>query len=460
MLIQIYLDETLCSTMTKLSPLKSILTAVLFLCAILAKAQTTILITNVQVFNGKDEKTILGNVLIVDNIITKVSTQPIPTNKSGNTKIIDGKGKFLMPGLIDNHVHLALNTMSQADLLKPEITSEKLDEYTRIEGEKMLLRGFTTIRDLGGPVFTVKREFDKGLFPGPRIYPSGAMISQTSGHGDARLPNEKSKRWGGEVSKAELMGVGFIADGVPEVLTATRENLRSGASQIKVHAGGGAATAYDPLDVTQYTPDELKAAVDAAEDWGTYVTVHAYTPRAVKRSLNAGVKCIEHGQLLDPETMKLIADKGAFLSIQALDEAPPTAPENVKQKKHTVIEGTDNAFKWAKEYNVKLIWGTDYLFEPKNGPKQSTDILKLQTWLSNYQILKLLTYENAQVFKLSGLRNPYLEAKLGEISEGAYADVILLDGNPLKDISVLSKPDTSILLLIKDGIIYKNLLNK
>ncbi|OYU96487.1 MAG: hydrolase [Bacteroidetes bacterium B1(2017)] len=446
--------------MTKLSPLKSILTAVLFLCAILAKAQTTILITNVQVFNGKDEKTILGNVLIVDNIITKVSTQPIPTNKSGNTKIIDGKGKFLMPGLIDNHVHLALNTMSQADLLKPEITSEKLDEYTRIEGEKMLLRGFTTIRDLGGPVFTVKREFDKGLFPGPRIYPSGAMISQTSGHGDARLPNEKSKRWGGEVSKAELMGVGFIADGVPEVLTATRENLRSGASQIKVHAGGGAATAYDPLDVTQYTPDELKAAVDAAEDWGTYVTVHAYTPRAVKRSLNAGVKCIEHGQLLDPETMKLIADKGAFLSIQALDEAPPTAPENVKQKKHTVIEGTDNAFKWAKEYNVKLIWGTDYLFEPKNGPKQSTDILKLQTWLSNYQILKLLTYENAQVFKLSGLRNPYLEAKLGEISEGAYADVILLDGNPLKDISVLSKPDTSILLLIKDGIIYKNLLNK
>jgi imidazolonepropionase-like amidohydrolase len=415
-----------------------------------------VLINNVQVFNGKDEKTVTANVLVTDNIITKISTNPIPTNRSGNTKIIDGKGKFLIPGLIDNHVHLAINTMSQMALLNPEVTVDKLDDLTRVEGNRMLLRGFTTIRDLGGPVFTVKKDFDKGTFPGPRIFPSGAMISQTSGHGDARLPNEKSRRWGGEVSRAELMGVGFIADGVPEVLTATRENLRSGASQIKVMAGGGAATAYDPLDVTQYTLEELKAAVTAAEDWGTYVTVHAYTNRAVKRSIEAGVKCIEHGQLLDKETMQLLSENGVFLSLQALDEAPPSAPANVRDKKHTVIEGTDNAFKWAKQYNVKLLWGTDYLFEPKNSPKQSTDILKLKTWLSNYEILKLITYDNAQIFKLSGARNPYLAGKLGEISEGAYADMILVDGNPLKNIDLVANPESNFVLIIKDGIIYKN----
>jgi len=437
-----------------------IVTTVLLLIAFIAKAQNTILINNVQIFNGKEEKTIIGNVLIVNNLVTKISTSPIPTNKSGETKIIDGKGKFLMPGLIDNHVHLALNTMSQMDLLKPDVTNEKLDSFTRIEGKNMLLRGFTTIRDLGGPVFTVKKDFDQGTFPGPRIFASGAMISQTSGHGDARLPNEKSRRWGGEVSKAELMGVSYIADGVPEVLTATRENLRSGASQIKVMAGGGAATAYDPLDVTQYTSEELEAAVTAAEDWGTYVTVHAYTPRAVQRSIEAGVKCIEHGQLLDQETMKQLADKGVFLSLQALDEAPATAPENVREKKHTVIEGTDNAFKWAKQYNVKLIWGTDYLFEPKNSAKQSADILKLQTWLTNFEILKLITYDNAQIFKLSGLRNPYLAGKLGEISEGAYADLILIDGNPLVDIKIMADYDRNFVLIIKDGKVYKNNLDK
>lgn len=416
-------------------------------------SQTT-LINNVQIFNGKENKTIIGNILVEKNLIIKISSLPIATSQSEGVKIIDGKGLFLMPGLIDNHVHLSINTLSQAELLNPIITSAVLDSLTRIEGQKMLKRGFTTIRDLGGPVFTVKKDFDKGSFPGPRIYPSGAMISQTSGHGDARLPSEKSRRWGGQVSRAELMGVGFIADGVPEVLTATRENLRSGASQIKVMAGGGAATAYDPLDVSQYTFEELKAAVDAAADWGTYVTVHAYTSKAVRRSIQAGVKCIEHGQLLDKPTMKLMAEKGIFLSLQALDEAPSTAPENVREKKHTVIAGTDNAFKWAKEMKVKLLWGTDYLFEPKNGPKQSTDIIKLKQWLSNFEILKLITFDNAKVINLSGERNPYKAGKLGEISEGAYADMILINGNPLNDIDVIANPAKNFVWVMKDGIIY------
>jgi len=432
-------------------------TALLLFTAFIGTAQKTILINNVQIFNGKDEKTIVGNVLIENNLISKISTAPIPTNKSGNTKIIDGKGKFLIPGLIDNHVHLAMNTAPQEVLLT--LSSASLDSLQIIEGKKMLLRGFTTIRDLGGPVFNAKKEFDKGAFPGPRIYPSGAMISQTSGHGDARMPYEKSKHYGGEVSKAELMGVSYIADGVPEVLNAVRESLRSGATQIKVHAGGGAATLYDPLDVSQYTFDELKAAVNAAEDWGTYVCVHAYTSKAVRRSIDAGVKVIEHGQLLDKETLKLMSEKGIFLSLQALDPAPPQAPETVKIKKQEVIDGTDLAFKTAKEYNIKLLWGTDYLFDPKSASRQSTDILKLKNWFTPFEILKLITYDNAKVFELSGPRNPYQKGKLGLIEEGAYADMILVNGNPLKDINLITDYEKNFVLIVKDGTIYKNNLN-
>lgn len=444
--------------MKQIIRLKSIVTTVLLLSAFIAQAQNTILINNVQIFNGKDEKTITGNVLIENNLITKISTAPIPTNKSGDTKIIDGKGKYLIPGLIDNHVHLAMNTAPQEVLLTLSVAS--LDSLQLIEGNKMLMRGFTTIRDLGGPVFTAKKEFDKGTLPGPRIFPSGAMISQTSGHGDARMPFEKSKHYGGEVSKAELMGVSYIADGVPEVLNAVRESLRSGATQIKVHAGGGAATLYDPLDVSQYTFEELKAAVDAAEDWGTYVCVHAYTSKAVRRSIEAGVKVIEHGQLLDDSTLKLMADKGIFLSLQALDPAPPQAPEAVKVKKQQVIDGTDLAFRTAKKYSIKILWGTDYLFDPKSAARQSTDILKLKKWFTPFEILKLITYDNAKVFELSGQRNPYQAGKLGEISEGAYADVILVDGDPLKNIDLVTSPEKNFVLIIKDGKIYKNTLVK
>jgi imidazolonepropionase-like amidohydrolase len=418
-----------------------------------------ILIKNIEIFNGKDEKTFVGNVLIVGNLISKVSASPIAIPESLTVKEINGEGKFLMPGLIDNHVHLAMNVTSYQDLIKAEMTNEKLDELMRVEGREMLLRGFTTVRDEGGPVFTVKKDFDNGTFPGPRIFPSGAMISQTSGHGDMRMPDEKSRRWGGGVSKGESLGLSFIADGVPEVLTAARENLRSGASQVKVMAGGGAGSVYDPLDVTQYTFDEIKAAVNAAEDWGTYVTVHAYTSRAVRRCIEAGVKCIEHGHLLDSETIKMLADHGAYLSLQVFDEAPLTVPQFNREKLHTVIMGTDNVFKWAIQHKVKLLWGNDLIFVPQNSFKQSTAILKLQAWFSNYEILKLITFNNAQIFELSGLRSPYRAGKLGEISEGAYADLIIIDGNPLKDLKVMTEYERKFKVIIKDGVVIKNTID-
>jgi len=362
-----------------------------------------------------------------------------------------------MPGLIDNHAHITLSASSQRDLVDPAVSPDVLLARATEEAKQMLLRGFTSVRDLGGPVFDLKSAIDQGKTPGPRIYPSGAMISQTSGHGDSRLPNERSRRFGGAVSRGEMLGANFIADGRAEVLTATRENLRGGASQIKVMAGGGAASTYDPLDVTQYTLDEMKAAVEAADDWGTYVTVHAYTPKAVRRSVEAGVKCIEHGQLLDEETMKLLGEKGVWLSLQALDEAPPSQTADVKAKKHRVVEGTDNAFKWARKYKVKLAWGTDFLFNPAQNRNQNADILKLKQWLKPAEVLKLVTHDNADLLALSGPRNPY-PGRLGVVEVDALADLLLVDGDPVANLDLLADPARNLRVIMKDGIVIKNSL--
>lgn len=420
------------------------------------EASAVTLFNNVRVFDGVratlSEPT---NVLVRGNVIEKISAQPIPTDKRGDTKIIDGGGRTLMPGLIDNHVHVFVSASTQAQMLDPEVKPETLEARAVDEATKMLMRGFTAARDMGGPVFKLKATIDSGKAPGPRLYPSGAMISQTSGHGDTRMPHERSRRFFGEVSKGEQLGVNFIADGRDEVLTASRENLRFGASQLKVMAGGGAATTYDPLDVTQYTLDEMKAAVEAAEDWGTYVTVHAYTKRAVLRAIEAGVKCIEHGQLLDEETVKLLADKGIWLSLQVLDPAPPTAQPNIRMKKQMVVDGTDNAYQWAKKHHVKLAWGTDFLFNPAQNANQNPDILKLTKWFTPAEILKMVTHDNAELLALSGPRNPY-PGKLGVVEVGALADLLLVDGDPLADLSLVANPEKNFLVIMKDGKIYKS----
>jgi imidazolonepropionase-like amidohydrolase len=424
-----------------------------------AVAPAQVLITNVRIFNGTyAQLSEPSNVLIVDNKIAKISTDPIEATAGQPVTVIDGAGRTLMPGLSDAHVHIFMSASSQAEMLDPKATFESLEAKAAKEAQLMLMRGFTSVRDVGGPVFGIKRAIDGGKSIGPRIYPSGAMISQTSGHGDFRMPSDRSRRFGGTVTAGELMGIGFIADGRDEVLTATRENLRAGASQIKVMAGGGAASAYDPLDVAQYTLDEMKAAVEAADDWGTYVTVHAYTPKAVRRAVEAGVKCIEHGQLLDEATMKLLADKGIWLSLQALDEAPATATQATREKKHTVVAGTDNAFKWARKYHVKLAWGTDLMFVPAQMKNQNTDILKLIAWMTPAEALRLVTHDNAELFALSGPRNPY-PGKLGVVEEGAYADLLLVDGDPIANLALVADPEKNFVVIMKDGMIFKNTLN-
>jgi imidazolonepropionase-like amidohydrolase len=435
--------------------MKKFLTITWLLVATVSMAQTTILINNVQIFNGKDEKTVIGNVLIVNNLITKVSTAPIPTNKSGNTKIIDGKGKFLMPGLIDNHMHMILASSTLSQMQNGEIGAAFI--RAGAEANNVLLRGFTSVRDFGGPSFGLKQTIDAGVIPGPRIWPSGPMISQTAGHGDFRNINQRPVSLGGALDHSEVIDACLIADGKDAVLVAVRETLKRGASHIKLTAGGGISSSYDPLDVSQYTEEEIHAAVEAAADWGTYVTVHAFTSRAVNKAIAAGVKCIEHGQLMDEATVKLMGEKGIWLSIQALDTAGRADfSAEQKQQKKDVANGADAVIKLAKKYKVKMAWGTDVFFNPAVNKDQNTYIAKMSNWFTSFEVLKLITSDNAELLALSGNRSPYKEGKLGVIEEGAYADMILVDGNPLKDINVMVDYEKNFVLIMKNGVVYKN----
>lgn len=421
---------------------------------------TKILINNVEIFNGKDQKTLKGNILIENNIITKISSNAIPTDRSGATQIIDGQGKFLMPGLIDAHVHLLFESVPQIQAMMSDFAM--LNLMAAKASEKQLLRGFTTVRDLGGGSLTLAKAIDMGLVIGPRVYSSGAFISQTGGHGDFGLPTDVPRKIG-ELSYAERNGMVAVADGADNVLMRTREQLRQGATQIKLMAGGGVSSNYDPLDVAQYTEAEFKAAVSAAENWGTYVTVHAYTPLAIKTAIEAGVKCIDHGQLADEETAKLMAEKGVWWSLQPfLDNGKSSFAEGSanRLKQIEMTKGTDIAYALAKKYNIKTAWGTDILFDPKVASQQGSKLSVMTRWYTSFEILKMATSTNAELLRMSGKRDPYQKGKLGEITEGAYADLIIVDGNPLENIKLVENPETNFVLIMKDGVIYKNILNK
>lgn len=415
------------------------------------------LINDVQIFDGKNEKTFRGNVLIEGNQIKAISKVPTLTGTDGSVEVIDGQGKFLMPGLIDAHWHAYMSCNTMMDLLTADVA------YTQFkagrEAAATLLRGFTTIRDAGGPVFGLKRAIDEGIIAGPRIYPSGSLISQTGGHGDFRAVYEEPRPFDCcGLTHTEEIGAAIIADGVEAVTVAARNNLRLGASQIKLMTGGGVASLYDRLEDTQFFEEEIHAAVKAAEDAGTYVMVHVYVPKAIRRAIQAGVKSIEHGHLIDEPTMELIAQKDVWLSMQPFTLEDNQFPTKEQQAKHElVVHGTDSTYRLAKKYQVKVAWGTDLLFNPANTKNQNKGILKLQRWFSNFEILKMVTHDNVELLSLSGMRNPY-PGKLGVIEEGALADLILVDGDALKDITLLGDPENNFLMIMKDGKIFKNSL--
>lgn len=425
-----------------------------------AQAPTTsaVLFENVRVFDGTaDRLSARSNVLVVGNVIRSISTSPISPPAATSFTRVQGGGRTLMPGLIDAHVHIMFATVPQAAVLTSDIGFINVAAVKA--ADDMLMRGFTSVRDLGGPTFGLKRGIDMGLVPGPRIWPSGAFISQSGGHGDFRLPNELPAR-PGDFTFSERVGAAAIADSPDLVRQRVREQLALGAAQIKLMAGGGVASSYDPLDVTQYSVAELRAAVEAAENWGTYVTVHAYTPRAVQQAIAAGVKCIDHGQLLDEATARLMAEKGVWWSLQPFTDDRPSAfpegsPNRAKQKE--MFSGTDTAYALAKKYKIKTAWGTDALFDAEAAARQGADLAKMTRWYTPVEVLRMATAGNAELLALSGKRSPY-PGKLGVVQEGALADLLLVDGDPTTNIRLIEEPAKSLLVIMKDGKVYKNSL--
>jgi imidazolonepropionase-like amidohydrolase len=419
-------------------------------------AHVTTLFRNVRVFDGhRPVLSPTSDVLIRGPLIERISDQPIGQDHGERVLEIDGGGRVLMPGLVDAHWHAMVAALPIAIALTADIGYINL--VAGEQAKRTLRRGFTTVRDTGGPVFGLKRAIDDGTIEGPRIYPSGAFISQTSGHGDFRMRHEVPKSSCDHLSYIESIGLSTIADGVDAVLRAVREQLMLGATQIKMMAGGGVTSNYDPIDVTQYTEAELRAGVAAAENWGTYVLVHAFTPRAVQQSLRAGVRCIEHGFLLDDETAEMIAERDAWWCMQPLlhdeDALQFDGPAN-QEKFLQIAAGTERAFELAKKHGVKLAWGTDTLFDASLADRQGRQLAKMSRWFTPAEVLRMATSANAALCAMSGERNPY-PGRLGVVEEGALADLLLVDGNPLTDLQLLADPDRTLLVIMKNGKIYK-----
>ena len=433
------------------------------------------LITNVNVFDGKSEKLIKqADVLIEGKLIKEISTKPI---RIDDATVINGNGRTLMPGMIDGHAHVMIN--DDFGPVERDLDLTDVSYNATIVAERFLMDGFTTVRDMGGPAFGLARAINSGRIVGPRLYPSGSFISQTSGHGDFRDRSDAgfSIHDAGDLSNFERMGFGAVADGVPEVLKATRLNLRNGATQIKVMGGGGGSSRFDPIDTTQYSIEEICAIVEATKDWGTYVAAHTFTDRAVNRLLDCGVKTFEHGFFISEKTMQRIADEGAYVVPQMWGISPDLAknplipPAKVEMVKWLGKRYEDFGRNLLK-HNVKVVFASDYVgkFADAERARRYELWWRTQTFDSNFEVLKQLTSVAGEMLELSGPRNPYKDGKLGVIESGAYADLLLVNGNPLEDITVIGgtnkwfdadpewKPIETIELIMLGGAIYKNTL--
>ncbi len=412
---------------------------------------------NVRVFDGRSDALRVGLRVVVEGGVIR-AVEPVETPAGPGVEVLDCGGRVLMPGLIDAHWHAMMAPVPLEILLTADVGYINL--VAAAEAERTLMRGFTSVRDMAGPTFSLKRAIDEGQARGPRIWPSGAMISQTGGHGDFRFPYEIPSTPSAPLGRGDAVGGAAIADGADRVMLRAREQLMLGASQLKLAAGGGVTSNYDPIDVSQYTEPEFRAAVEAAENWGTYVAVHAYTPRAIKTAIRAGVRCIEHGHLMDEATAALIAENDVWLSTQPfLDNefAAPLANPGGQEKMRQVFAGTDAAYRFARAHNLKTAWGTDILFAPEMTKHQGAMLTTLARWYEPVEILKMATSVNGELLAMSGPRNPY-PGRLGVIEEGALADLVLVDGDPIADLGLIAEPERNFVVIMKDGQVFKNAL--
>lgn len=422
-----------------------------------AKPKQT-LFKNVNVFDGKNEALKMGvNVLVENNIITAVGKDV----KAGTTaSVIDGSGKTMIPGLIDMHSHLCI----QEGMLvgRDGYDQMAMGARTQVSMMQYLDQGFTTARDAGCNILGIAKAVNKGLLEGPRIFPSGGFLSQTGGHADTGSFNDVP----GRVDDLERHGFGYIVDGKTEIRRAARQNLRSGATQIKIMAGGGVASEFDPLHTVQFTEEEMRTAVQVAKDYGTYVLAHAYHDDSVNRAIDAGVKVIEHNFLVSEKVIKKMKKNGVALSAQAVMSLEAFGnPESItffspdqKAKAAAVNKGATNMFKLARKHKLLVVTGGD-MFGPAYNTRQADNMVWMtKVGFTPYEIMKMGTSNAAEVLSWSGGMNPYKYGSLGVVEKGAYADVILVDGNPLKDITILNNYKDKFKVIMKDGKVLKNTL--
>lgn len=417
------------------------------------------LIKNGNVFDGNHDTLFMqANVVILDNMISEITDTFVSEERFD--RVIDACGHTVIPGLIDAHVHVALTGGGA------EMEPMRADE-TAIRGaknaEEMLMRGFTTVRDAGGMVWGIKHCIDNGYTIGPRIFPSHSGIGQTSGHCDNRPSAASQRTIEGYMSPVMNNRVWILADGVDEVLRAVRDQLFLGASQIKLFLGGGVSSVYDPLMTVQYTFEEIEAAVKAARDYGTYVMAHLYTNESMQRAVRAGVMSLEHTQLMNEDTARMIADEGVWVcpcpSFDPNAKMDFVEGENMLRKWKMVAAGVEQQVELIKKYNLNMVFGTDMAsnkyFDEEN---QLKDFGRFKRQFGSFEGLRAATGRVNDLFKLCTYQNPYPEGKIGLLEKGSFADLLIVEGNPLEDLDVLTDKK-NMRVIMKDGVVYKNTLN-
>jgi imidazolonepropionase-like amidohydrolase len=417
-----------------------------------------ILITNVSIFDGSSNQLAEGqNVLVEGKLIKQIGAD---LKANDNVIVIDGSGRTMTPGIIDMHQHLMLG--GPDGLFS---TAENIDFATAgaIAAQNMyahlLMKGITTVRDIGGNSLGLAKGVRLGWMTGPRIYSAGPPIGPLGGHGDVG-------GWNQHLSQDESVLMGNLATNstVDEVIKQARWNFRKGAAFLKVMPGGGVSTEYDPLEVISLTLDEMKAAVAIAEDNKTYVAAHAYRDDAVNRAIAAGVKVIEHNFLVSEETIKRMAKEDIILSLQGYmagvafahpESVPWYTPEQVRKAK-SVHTGALQMVKWARKHGVFIISGSDMFAEQWPITKKNITVEVELFEFTPVEALRHVMGNAGKVLAMSGpARNPYREGPLGVIKEGAYADILLWSGDPTKDIKIIEDED-KLQLIMKDGELYKN----
>ncbi|CAN7353665.1 amidohydrolase family protein [Bosea sp. LjRoot9] len=366
---------------------------------------------------------------------------------SSDSQVLDLRGRTLLPGLIDAHVHVTAFTADFGTLARSSpayVTAQSARILNR-----MLLRGFTTVRDVGGADFGLSKAVEEGLFPGPRLLFGGKALSQTGGHGDLRGPGHEAYD-----AAYTQPGLGVICDGVPEVRKAARAEIRRGANHIKIMGGGGAASPTDRLDSDQFSEEEIKAVVEEAEMANLYTVVHAYSGRTIERAARLGVRSIEHGNYLDEETAKLLKQRGCFLVPTLITYQMSSrhgaklgmAAESVA-KINALISSGIKAVEIAKRHGIPMAYGTDLVGAELHEAQLDEFVLRSEV-LSPLELLRSATTVAAELVRLDG--------RIGRVAAGYCADLIVVEGNPLHDIRVMTRPEQNLRLVMKAGQIVKN----